>query len=516
MKLDTISKEQRDEILARCIIDSKFMAQLLFPESFFAPMTSLHDAFFDFIDNCKAKRKVIVATRGLGKTTISQFLCKKRILFMDRSFIGYLSNSSTSAQLITNNIKMDLASNQLVMKIFGDVRMSKVEGIDEKWAQTAFIANGMTMVLPRGAGQQVRGLLWNNKRPDVWLVDDLEDDIEIYNEHQRKKLREWFFGALMYTVMQFEDFADYEIVYVDTIKHQDALITYLMEDNDWEKLVLPACDDNYRTLAPGFISQETLDREVDAHRKRHTLDVFARERMCVPTSRESASFKSSYFKYYDENEPNFYEKIRPRLVNILIWDPSKTKNPRSAQSGFVVWGLDFEYNAYYVRQAIGEFLSVNEQHERVFGLAEQYNVQALGIEVTGLEEHILYPFKNECLRRGRPALAAKIVELKARTGKGELIGEEGGKDGRIRSLIPFYEQGLVWHNTVGCGPLEAQLLGFPRSKLKDISDAAAYISQMLEKGVRYMSPASSEVDRFNIEDEYRELDNEPSIRMPSV
>ena len=492
------------DIMAECYNSSKFMAQLLFPDEFYAPMNYLHDQLFDFIDHCDAPRKAIAAPRGIGKTTIVKLLLKRRILFRDRHFIGYLTNSSDVAQMFTSSIQMDLTSNLKVKKIFGDVKTSKVEGVDEKWSTTSWIANGETMVLPRGASQQVNGLLWGHYRPDLWLVDDLDDRVEVRNSVQRKKLREWFYGVLMYTFAQYEDYQDYEIIYTDTVKHPDALIVHLMEDPDWEHLALSVCDQNYKTLAPNFRSQERLDKEIDGHRERKTMDLFAREMMSIAISLESGNFKPSLFKYYEENDPEFVKEIRPRLANILIWDPAKTVNATSDQTGLVIWGLDLEYNAFYVRFASGEYLTVNDQHSRVIQLAEQYRIQALGLEVTSLEDHIVYPFKNECLRRNKPWLIANIVELKARTGKGEFVGAEGGKEGRIAYLLPYYEQGLVWHNKNAAGPLEQQLLG---SKLRDVADAAAYLPQMLIKGAKYMSPVPLKDYTYDEEAAYRQLDH---------
>ena len=287
---------------------------------------------------------------------------------------------------------------------------------------------------------------------------------------------------------QYEGYLDYEIIYVDTIKHEDALITYLLEDPEWESINLPICDEDYKTLAPTFISQERLDKEIEKHRRNRTKDIFARERLGQPTSKEAASFQASYFKYYSEEEETFVRQIRKRLTNILIWDPARTKNPKNAQTGIVVWGADFEFQTFYLRYAKGKYMSVSEQYEDVIRLSQFYNIQVLAIETAGLEEHILYPFKNECLRRGVPGLASKILIVRPRTGKGELVGEEGGKDGRIKALLPLYEQGLIRHNKENVGAYEQQLLSFPRSKLKDIIDAAAYLVQVLESGVRYMHP----------------------------
>lgn len=501
--LDKASKNTLKEIAMECLRDTMFMAKLLYPEEFEGEMSSEHKTLFDFIDNCKAPKKAIQAFRGLGKTTINKLLVRKKILFGLKHFIGYLSSSSGVAKMVSDSIKTGLTANQRVRKIWGDVRTSLVEGVDEKWAETAWIAFGETLVLPRGAHQQVNGLLWYYYRPDLWIVDDLDDRIEVRSEEQRKKLREWFFGALMPTFSQYKPDEEQEMIYTDTIKHADGLICHLKDDPDWEYLSLSVCDKDYKTNVPEIFSQERLDKIILSHRKRKTMDVFAREYMGMSASEETGSFKTSFWQYYNESDEKFVREIKPRLQNILIYDPAKSRNPASAQSAFLVWGLDLEYHNFYERYAFGDYLTPIEQYEKIFELWDWFDICAVGMEITGLGEHLTYPFKNECLRRGYLRIPPAVITLDARSGKGEFTGAEGGKEGRINSLIPFYQKGLIYHNEKMCGQLETQLLG---DRLRDVADCAGYLPQMLEKAQQYFSVPKVYDKDGNELDEYSEFE----------
>jgi len=123
------------------------------------------------------------------------------------------------------------------------------------------------------------------------------------------------------------------------------------------------------------------------------------------------------------------------------------------------------------------------------------NARAVGVEVTSLNEFIVQPIKNEMSKRGQ---FFELIELKAR----------GKKEERIASLVPYYRQGYIYHNSACCGGLEAQLLGFPRSKMWDIMDAAAYVIEMLELGDRYFDSPEEE----NSEDEFAELEYDAPIQ----
>jgi len=240
--------------------------------------------------------------------------------------------------------------------------------------------------------------------------------------------------------------------------------------------------------------------------------------MSKATSPEDRSF-SDLFQYYSETEEEFQKRL-PQMINILIVDPAKTEKTHNAQSGFVVWGIDLDRQAYYVRQAFGDYFRTEKVCEVCFQLADQYKVDAIGFEVTGLEGWGIYTLKN--YMSGRGGKQYHIEELKAKGGKGQLGGQDGAKIGRVNfGLLPLYEQGLVYHNRVGTGQLEQQELSFPRPERWDVLDAAAYIAPMLEKVLMYISPADwekrveGEIDK-NIEREYEGLYDEPAFHRKEV
>jgi hypothetical protein len=228
--------------------------------------------------------------------------------------------------------------------------------------------------------------------------------------------------------------------------------------------------------------------------------------MCVSISKEDAAFKSAYFKYYKEDSKEFLARV-PFLVNVVIIDPAKTVKKTSAETGFVVWGIDVELGTLYLRYAAGEKLHPDEINDKAISLCLQFGAKVLGIEDTGLSEFATYPLVNEVIRRG---LSIEVIPLKARRGKtiSGVSGDEAGKVLRIGSLIEYYRRGVVQHNEVGTGAYELQLLSYPRSKRWDIMDAAAYITELLEKGSLYFYGSMTDDSPETVEKEFQEMEKE--------
>lgn len=301
------SDSEVELILTHCIVDIKKSCGILFPDIFYAAFSSLHDQIFNLINevcntpSVRSRKIAIAAPRGIGKTSIARAVVMRAILFRMVRFVVYVSNSATSAELQTENIKRDLMSNAQVKAMFGNIKkaIDNVQSIDETFSKSAWSAYGNTFVLPRGAGQQVRGLNWNNNRPDLIIIDDLENKDEIMNPDNRMKLKNWFYSDLLKTESRYNPNGTI-VIYIDTIKHEDSLLVELLDSPEWHSLTLSICDENYKSLDPNYMTDEEIKAEVDEHRRLGTLDAFYMERMNIPISQEDKVFKSEYFRYFTD------------------------------------------------------------------------------------------------------------------------------------------------------------------------------------------------------------------------
>ena len=492
--------EELQEVLTYCLNNIKTFCGTLFPDIFSSPFSTLHDQIFELINNGHNKI-AIAAPRGIGKTSIAHAVVMRSILFRLHKFILYISNSATSAELQTENIKRDLISNQTVRTIFGNIKDSLSDAVmDETFSKSAWVAYGSLFVLPRGAGQQVRGLNWNNNRPGLVIIDDLENKDEIRSEENRKKLKEWFWSDLMKTEGRYGEKTTF--IYIDTIKHEDSLLVDLIDSGEWASVQLSICDENYKSYDTNYMTDEEIAAEVAEHRKLGTLDAFYMERMNIPIAKEDAIFKQEYFKYFEDLGTDLKvgdEKINCRnLLHVTIVDPAKTAKLQSADSAIITIAVDRTSRKILIRDIVSGKFYPDQLYDEMFKQISRFNSFILGYETTGLSEFIKQPVEQECRVRNLHPL---LIELQAKKGVGER-----GKVERIATLAPHYRLGYVYHNESNCGKLEQQLLSFPRSKYWDVMDATAYITYIMDKQSVFFDPSDT-VDEV-VNDEFDELDNE--------
>lgn len=474
--------DQLRAIFAACSVSTKVTALTIFPELFYTEFTEVHDQIFELIDSGK-RYIAIAAPRGLGKTTIARTVASRFILFRLTNFVCYVMNSATVAEMQTENLKRDLLTNPVVRQFFGNIKtdISNDIGMDE-FSKLAWTAFGETLVLPRGAGQQVRGLNWNNHRPGLIIVDDLENAKELQNPENRTAIKKWFHSDLMKSVDKYKN--DSIVIYIDTLKHEDSLLAELLDDPNWAsiKLSLAHFDSDGRIVSniPTYMSDAELKREYDAHVRRGDLDTFFSEYMNEPTSLTDASFSAENFKHYNESDAEFI-RIRKDIETVLIVDPAKTVKMQAADSAMLAIGLDIPGCRFFIRNPFSDKVYPDQLYDVIFEQVLTFNIHTVGIEVTSLHEFIVQPIKNEMARRG---IYFNLIELKA----------QGKKEERIREIVPYYRQGYIYHREGACGKLEQQLLSFPKSRLWDLMDCLGYLPKMLEVGGRYFNPGADPDD----------------------
>lgn len=471
---------------------------VFFPERFTKPFSVLHKQIFSAIDevycntvfNRVPGKIALAAPRGLGKTSIAMSLMLRAILFEHFRFIIYISNSYDSAEEQTENAKGEIVSNKLISAAFGDVRSAAIDDTQDKFSKKSWRAMN-TIVVARGSGQQVRGRLYKNSRPDLIIVDDLEDTETIYNEEVRKKRKNWFFSDVMHCFGLSD--RNWLVLYIDTIKHQSSLLVDLLNNPSWKSLCIDICDDNLTSLAPDFISTDELKAEYEEHKKEDTLDVFFMERRNIPAPPEARKFSAKMWKYYKESPDldwNGWE-------HIVLVDPARRRGLRNANTAIAGISVNVLKRKIRVRELINEQLDPDKQVEESFNMLKRLKGRVMGVEVTGGDEYIEFPFDNYATEHG---IFYERISLKSPGG----LDNDDSKYRRVMSIYPMYKSGAIEHNSDGCCvSLEAQLLSLPRPRKWDAMDVVSRIVAMMEEGGRYF--CQGEVAEKEYELEYQKL-----------
>lgn len=476
-------------VLEECSESTEAFCKIILPEKFKRPFSpKLGRKICQALDS-DHQHILILAPRGVGKTSIVQASNAKVGLLKQSDFNMMVSKSSSMAEEQSENIKSILVENEMVKRLWGDQKSN--EWAIERWT----MKNGCHF-LPRGYGQQVHGILHKNKRPRRIIVDDLEDPDHMDSEDYRAKVSRWFWQSLYGCFDHSRD--DWQIIVIGTLSHEDCILSKILKSEkkreedglrpEWHVVHLALCDEEFNSTDEDYMPTAKVKAMVDRFRRAGQIDSFYRQYMNLPISDENKIFRDEHYKYYDETE------IPKSLESFVIMDPAKTSTLKSADTAIVGVSFDYSSGFYYIRDISHGKMHPDEMHARAIDMATRLKAWVIGVEVTGLNEHVTSPLKNEIIRRTGGKI--KVIELHAR----------GKKEDRIKhSLGPLYRQGLVFHNKSNSAALEHQLRFFPNGDLVDIIDATSYISEIIEQGERYFDPKETAEE---IERDYDDLDKD--------
>lgn len=492
---------QIEDLIIPCIGNTPVTCLTLFGDHFTRPFCSVHNSIFKVLDNDEIRLSAIAAPRGFGKTTtIGLGFVGRKALFREAPYIVYISSTATEAAAKVKTLAKELQENEVIKDLFGDLK--GIKWAEEKGEIELSDENGaFCFIQAKGAGSQIRGLKWGKHRPSLFVVDDLEDPEEVCNEVIRQKLKEWFFADLLGARDQSAD-GKTRIIVIGTILHEAALLAELIDESNTDEdgriigedahinlkeqfvtLRLEACDDEFHSVWPEYLSDEALKAKAAAYERRGLLDVFYREWRNIVIAKDNAAFQKSMFRYYSEQ---IDRELLEGVETIILVDPAKTANTASAYTAVCAVGFDSVRNRIYFRDAVNAKLTPEKIYETAFDMADRFNSHIIGCEETGLNNFIMYPFQQAAAQRRRWVEVRPIKALK-------------DKALRVSGLVYFYRVGAIWHNEDlhVRGTLETQLLSFPRSKYWDMMDCFANCIEMFELGDRNFSMNS--IDVFDLE-----------------
>lgn len=430
-----------------------------------------------FLESCKNRWLAIHAPRGSAKSTVLCLLKPSHaVCFKQKRFIVIVQNTFAKASRSLENIKIELRDNALIKKDFGIEVTKDAEGDSIFMHPDGF----STRVLCKGADQigSIRGEKYGAYRPDLILVDDVEDDEMVKSPERRATLMELFNEALMPA----GDFKTCQVLVIGTVLHDDSMLAHLISPSEYKefrKLHFKArYNDNGRVVSL-WDARWTVD-ELD-EMERDKPQMFAKEMQGDPSSGLSAYFHKEDFRYWDIIEGSavlygFSGEVVSRwkltdckaaVAGDLAWDTKRESDFSVLLPGLLTPSSDILIDSYICKKGLrpAEFI------ETVFMLKKKYEdmtstVIPFGFEKAKLEKVMKHLLEKE--ERVRNEFVMK-KDLQWDTDKIQRI---------ITRLQARYASHVIYHRR-GMGELESQLLRVPNGTHDDLPDAEQGLVQLL-------------------------------------
>lgn len=357
-------------------IDMEFFGRAYFPHYFSRPSPEFHrelDAIWQqgvlkgrypltpadtkAISRLPGVRRAVAAPRGHAKSTNLTFKgTMHSTLYGYKHYPIIISDSSEQAEGFLDNIRVEFEENTAILEDFGPLAGSV-------WRSNVLVTKTNIKIEAIGSGKKIRGRKHRNWRPDLIILDDVENDENVRTPEQRSKLKNWFDKAVSKSG---DDYTD--IVYIGTLLHYDSLLAKTLTNPAYRSIKYKAviqfsqADDLWQQWESIFTDLSNDDREADAlaffqahkaamlegtqvlwEEKLSYYDLmvmrvsegeasFNSEEQNEPINPDDCLFMEEWFEYYNEAEINFRD---PAFDFFGFIDPSLGKTKRSDFSAIV-------------------------------------------------------------------------------------------------------------------------------------------------------------------------------------
>ncbi len=402
----------------------------------------------------------IMLPRGFAKTTLMNACVLIMIVYRLREFPFYLSESGPHAEAQLGNVKRELEINEKLRAVFGNLVPGRQDSA--RWREDEVETLTGVFVLARGRGGQVRGSNKNAKRPDQFIIDDVEDEESVNTEEQRRKTKKWFYEAVLPALAKMNPEAS--IVILGTLLHREALLRILSIDPAWTVIHFGALDLQGAPLWPAMMSLSDLETRKLSFAAAGNLSGFYREYFNKLRDDSSSIFSERYIHY---NVPE--DEI---IIRALACDPAISGKKKADYFALACCGITARGQIVVLGCEGWKGRSPREQVDLYFQWHEKFGLSSLdhhGVESNAYQVALVHLMREEMFRR---KTYFEIQEI--RHGQAE-----GDKLTRVRGVLqPRYASGYIFHS-MRFPLLEQQLLDWPNDKL-DLPDVLAMAITMLD------------------------------------
>ena len=427
----------KQERIARARTDKLFFFKTYLPHYFTLPPADFHRELLSLLE-VKGTPVAVAAPREHAKSTIVTLgFPLQQICFQQRHFIIIVSDTEYQAVDFVRFIRLELEENERIRQDFGDLRTT-----GDTWADATFVTKNGVKVLARGSGQKVRGLRHRQHRPDLVVMDDIENDQSVRNPKQVDKLLKWITGTVYPAIEQ-----KGSLFIIGTILARRSALYQLLYGEDyheWITKIYQALKSDKSPLWPERHSLKSL-----MHKKTIIGSIqFNREYQNDPKDEEGV-FREEWLRYYHPSE------LKNRELSVFTFiDPSVGSGENNDYKAIITIGQCD--GIFYVLDAFIKKTSIDGMLRTVYSRFSEFHPQVIGIEDNVFQKLLLREFDAMALLRGQ------VLPIKGVTHK-------ANKQGRITSLSALVERGVIRfrRNHSDQGLLIEQLLYFPSATVHD-------------------------------------------------
>lgn len=415
-----------------------------------------HKEIFNILEDEQIKLAVICAFRGSAKSTIvtTAYVLWSILGIQQRKFIIICAQTEQKARQHLFNIKLELTHNELLKKDLGPFEEER----NSLGNATAIIIKKLNVkIMISSVEQSIRGMRHGENRPDLIILDDIEDTQSVKTREGRDKAFNWLTGE----VIPAGDKRT-RIIAVGNLLHEDSVLKRLQKRIEAKEMThlhgvyreFPIIDDQGNALWPG--KYPTPD-DIEAERQKTMNEIaWYREYLLKIISSDEQIVRPEWINFYSHPPKTGLRRIG---IGIDLAISEKESADFTAMVVGHVYGYGKNMEIYIQPNPINLKVPFPTQVELIKSL--------VGVEKRNHSRVILY-IEEVAYQKA----LVQLFESQSYNVVGVSTGRND-KAARLRFATPLLKDCKVFFPEKGCEELIEQLLGFGKESHDDLVDAFA-------------------------------------------
>ncbi len=404
------------ELVRLCAIDNGLFGRTFFPRAIRNRSPPFHREIDRVLDDPAARLVHLRCFRGSAKTTKLRVFTAKRIAYGISRTILYIgaseAHATRSIQWIRGQIEAKRGSDGTMQPTFFAGTFGLTPG--RKWTDTELevICNlgshrHTAWILGCGITGNVRGINFDDYRPDLIILDDIVTDENAATKEQRDKIIDLVYGALVNSLVPQTEEPNAKLALLQTPINPEDVSNVAGKDTRfttrtfgcWTESTADLPVEGQRSSWEERYPTEDLRKEKIAAAQMNRLSTWVREMECRLVSAEACAFRAEWAQVYEGDAP-------PGLA-VLAIDP--VPPPSDLQLAKGLRGKDYEAQVVWCRNASGYYMLdciYNRGHEpswsvaTAFSLALRWRVARIVVESIAYQRVLKWLLEQEMKRRG--------------------------------------------------------------------------------------------------------------------
>lgn len=331
------TQEEKEQVIERMKHDIGFMARTLFPHLCLCPSADFQIEFANLVAANPIFKGYAEWGRGLAKSVWCDILIPTFLWIRGEThYMCLVSDTFDRACDLLDDLRAEFEANEAILHYFGEQKL------DGYWEKGSFTTRGGFIAKAFGVKQKVRGLRKGARRPDLWIIDDLETPDSINNGKIQDRWRKWIERDVLPTMTgKFRRLIGANNCFA--IRMVQTILKELHPDWTWHRIEAY----NPVTYEPRWKAAYSADYYREQEKDMGVIAAHAEYN-------HVAVIEGKIFK----EEQIQWAKLPPlHLMNAIVghWDIAYTANPGSDYNAVRVWGRkrnDFWLIDCYVKQSL--------------------------------------------------------------------------------------------------------------------------------------------------------------------